>query len=203
MVTVNVSGQGFSFFISFFVSWFKGSSAGSESPSVRKPHGSSLVLFLIFIVLELIILDTCLTTNDCEFTSWTILADLNVTIQPSTPLSSSEIDETVSDVYRRHMGLKKKGRHALWTPQPYLQLPLKYRRGGTQVGDVGIITQEGAFDFMFNICGTIAQDPGELGSLPVGIISIHPPVMREKEVAILAEHHPGDAVTRGVSRCLL
>ena len=101
------------------------------------------------------------------------------------------------------MELRKKGRHALWAPQPYLQLSKEYRRGGTQVGDVGIITQEGAFDFMFNICGTITRGSNESTNLPVGIVPIHPPVIWEKEVAIMAEHYTGDVLTRGVSRCIL
>ena len=101
------------------------------------------------------------------------------------------------------MELRNKGRHALWAPQPFLQLPRQYRRVGTQVGDVGMITPEGAFDFMFNICGTIANGSSELGSLPVGIVPIDPPVMQGTEVVVLAEHYRGDAVTRGVSRRLL
>jgi len=98
------------------------------------------------------------------------------------------------------MGLRKKGRHALWAPQPYLQLPLEYRRGGTQVGDVGIITQEGAFDFMFNICGTINLGFNESASLPAGIVPIYPPV-EEEEVSVMAEHSARDALTsQGVSK---
>jgi hypothetical protein len=40
----------------------------------------------------------------------------------------------------------------MWEPEPSSTLPNVYRRQGITVGDVGIITASGGFDFMFNIC---------------------------------------------------
>ncbi|KAF9485681.1 hypothetical protein BDN70DRAFT_974498, partial [Pholiota conissans] len=39
----------------------------------------------------------------------------------------------------------------LWIPEPDRCLPLPYRRNGVSIGDIGTITPDGAFSFMFNI----------------------------------------------------
>jgi len=127
----------------------------------------------------------------------------HATFQP--PTVCPETFEPFTEVYRRHMELRKKGRHPLWAPQPYLHLPIQYRRRGTQVGDVGIITQDGAFDFMFNICDPAPQASYELANddsagLPLGFAPIWPP-LREKEVSSRAEHDALDAlISQGVSK---
>lgn len=46
----------------------------------------------------------------------------------------------------------------LWVPSPNLNLHLTYRRHGVSIGDVGILTPFGAFDFLFNIFKP-ADDP--------------------------------------------
>lgn len=39
-----------------------------------------------------------------------------------------------------------------WEPDPDENLPQKYIDKGISVGDVGIITEDGGFDFLFSIC---------------------------------------------------
>ncbi|KJA25511.1 hypothetical protein HYPSUDRAFT_134515, partial [Hypholoma sublateritium FD-334 SS-4] len=63
--------------------------------------------------------------------------------------------------------------HPVWIPEPNSRLPDTYREKGTCIGDVGIITPEGGFDFLFNICLT-AENPINAGNLPLGFAPISP-----------------------------
>lgn len=56
-----------------------------------------------------------------------------------------------SDVYARLLLPKRLG-FPLWIPQPHRNLPSEYRRNGVNIGDVGIVTSGGVFDFLFNVC---------------------------------------------------
>jgi hypothetical protein len=62
--------------------------------------------------------------------------------------------------------------YPLYIPSPLGGLPAAYRRKGVRVGDVGVITANGAFDFLFNAC---QPDPGiNPGVLPAGFESLKP-----------------------------
>jgi hypothetical protein len=57
--------------------------------------------------------------------------------------------EGVSDTYARVLLVKKFG-YPLWIPEPS-DHPPEYKREGTSIGDVGVITPDGQFKFLFNI----------------------------------------------------
>ncbi|KDR70741.1 hypothetical protein GALMADRAFT_882546 [Galerina marginata CBS 339.88] len=59
----------------------------------------------------------------------------------------------------------------MWIPEPNNNLPIEYRRNGTTVGDVGIITESGSFDFLFNIC-LPSEHPINEGCVPKGFVPI-------------------------------
>ncbi|KAJ7143008.1 hypothetical protein C8R44DRAFT_196347 [Mycena epipterygia] len=58
---------------------------------------------------------------------------------------------TDSQLYSRRLLPKGHG-YPLFRPQPSDDLPIEYRRTGASIGDVGVITVDGYFDFIFNIC---------------------------------------------------
>ncbi|KAK7445109.1 SCF ubiquitin ligase complex subunit cdc4 [Stygiomarasmius scandens] len=55
--------------------------------------------------------------------------------------------------------------YPLWKPKPYDSLPETYRRTGTNLGDVGRVTQDGHFHFLFNAL-VPADDPINRSGVP-------------------------------------
>jgi hypothetical protein len=55
-----------------------------------------------------------------------------------------------SELYLRLM-LKHCHGYPLYRPEPTRSLPMEYRRKGVKIGDVGRITPDGSFDFLFNV----------------------------------------------------
>ncbi|EDR05836.1 uncharacterized protein LACBIDRAFT_294783 [Laccaria bicolor S238N-H82] len=70
-------------------------------------------------------------------------------VTPEAP--STDEREAPNARYERHLLVEHHG-FPLWAPQPHSRLPLSYRRKGVSIGDVGVITKDGYFDFLFNIC---------------------------------------------------
>ena len=94
--------------------------------------------------------------------------------QVSSP--SQEIpSQKPNEIYERHLTLKGRG-FPLWIPDPNHNLHLDYRRTGVRIGDVGIITDSGAFSFLFNIC-LPQNDPLNPRMLPEHFTPISPPIL--------------------------
>jgi hypothetical protein len=58
-----------------------------------------------------------------------------------------------------------KGDIPLWAPGPSRRLPAEYQRNGISIGDVGIISRPGVFEFLFNIFHP-ADNPINRGRVP-------------------------------------
>jgi len=86
------------------------------------------------------------------------------------PLQLPSIPRT----YSQHMADKGRGT-PIWRPGPSNTLPEAYRRRGTAIGDVGIFTVSGGFDFFFNIC-LPASHPINRQGLPQGFSPLFPPL---------------------------
>ncbi|KAJ7777238.1 hypothetical protein B0H16DRAFT_1301967 [Mycena metata] len=69
-----------------------------------------------------------------------------------------------SDLYSRLLFPKMQG-YPLFHPQPFDDLPEPARRTGTEIGDVGLVTQEGSFDPIFNILRA-KDDPANRFGVP-------------------------------------
>jgi hypothetical protein len=65
------------------------------------------------------------------------------------------MSQAAPDIYVECLLPLKHG-YPLYQPEPDYGLPRAYHAKGVSIGDVGIITPEGYFDFLFNVC----QDAG-------------------------------------------
>ncbi|KAF8814568.1 hypothetical protein BYT27DRAFT_7156710 [Phlegmacium glaucopus] len=74
-------------------------------------------------------------------------------VPESENFASNQLPEVQQSniIYQRHLELKGHG-FPLWIPPPNQNLPIQYRRTGVCIGDVGIITPNGGFSYLFNIC---------------------------------------------------
>jgi hypothetical protein len=79
-----------------------------------------------------------------------------------------------------------------------MQLPVEYRRQGISIGDVGIITSTGTFDFLFNIF-LPANHPINIGNVP----QTFSPLSREqveREIQKTCDYGPNSYVTSSTAR---
>ncbi|KAG7096418.1 hypothetical protein E1B28_003857 [Marasmius oreades] len=74
--------------------------------------------------------------------------------------------EQASQIYARALYPLRRG-CALWVPEPNEDLPSEYREAGLQAGDVGVLRDEGCYDFAFNACRS-SSDPVNQGGVPDG-----------------------------------
>jgi len=83
----------------------------------------------------------------------------------------------------------------LWFPEPGRRLPVEYRMKGVSIGDVGLITPDGAFDYLFNIC-LPRDDPVNVNRVPENFVPLEswdPSDVHEVEFA----YPPGGHVASG------
>ena len=106
--------------------------------------------------------------------------------QGSISRTPTEDKESPIARYQRHLLLKRHG-FPLWAPQPLRRLPLSYRRTGVSVGDVGIITSQGSFDYLFNIC-LLHDHPRNPEVLPM---DFSPIILLPSDISELREHDSG------------
>ena len=102
----------------------------------------------------------------------------------------------MSRIYHRLLSNEGHG-HPLWIPEPNENLSYEYRQRGVSIGDVGIITCNGGFDFLFNIC-LPATDPINRGGVPEGFV----PVILDATDVVKERFRfpPGATISRSDSR---
>lgn len=72
---------------------------------------------------------------------------------------------TSPDIYGFHLQQKNLG-HPLWKPGPEPDLPRYCRKRGVMLGDVGIITDQRGFSFLFNVCHSRSHPINSSMALP-------------------------------------
>ncbi|KAJ7227900.1 ankyrin repeat-containing domain protein [Mycena rebaudengoi] len=96
-----------------------------------------------------------------------------------------------SRLYSRLLLPKGHG-YPLFHPQPFDDLPEEARRVGTEIGDVGVVTSNGSFDVIFNICRA-ADDPINRFGVPEGFEQVR---LIQGDVATQTLcHRPGSDVS--------
>lgn len=78
-----------------------------------------------------------------------------------------------ADIYRHELLFLRHGL-PLWKPSPNANLPTDYLCNGTSIGDLGVLTDDGGFDYMFNVHAK-ATDPinSQLGT-PDNFVAMDP-----------------------------
>ena len=100
-------------------------------------------------------------------------------------------------VYRNLLSQSGHG-YPLWIPGPDLSLPRAYQQRGITVGDVGILTERGGFDFLFNI-HEAADSSANDGQVPPGY---EPWLLDKRDTSVQPFIHKerGSVVSCNVSR---
>ncbi|KAJ3738461.1 hypothetical protein DFH05DRAFT_1517432 [Lentinula detonsa] len=87
-----------------------------------------------------------------------------------SPSSSNQLTRTKfpteSELYSQLLWLEKRG-YPLWIPAPSQPIPVEFKKQGVRIGDVGILTTTGGFDYLFNAC-LPHNDPANSAGLPEG-----------------------------------
>ncbi|KAJ6561952.1 hypothetical protein B0H19DRAFT_943255 [Mycena capillaripes] len=121
-------------------------------------------------------------------------------VSPSSPLEDfgslgspyykwSDVDNYVSPM------LSYKHGYPLFHPAPCDDLPEAARRIGTQIGDVGVVTEDGSFDPIFNI-RLAADDPANRFGVPADFEQV---VLRD-DIRRRRSHPPGTVLSNMTRR---
>lgn len=66
--------------------------------------------------------------------------------------------------------LSKNRGYPLWIPSPSTSLPILNRKLGVSLGDVGVLTSEGGFDYLFNIFHDATHPINAVVGVPEGFV---------------------------------
>ncbi|KAJ7599939.1 hypothetical protein C8J56DRAFT_3537 [Mycena floridula] len=99
--------------------------------------------------------------------------------------------ERFPDIYARNL-LRHGHGYPLYNPNPSTDMLPVYLQSGIPVGSLGIITDDGGFDFLFNACAP-ADDPINADGVPPDFI--HFPLHRKSIRRITPQYDPGEILS--------
>ena len=103
-------------------------------------------------------------------------------------ITLAEQSQAPCDIYARLLLPLKHG-YPLWFQDPDTELPAAYRSIGVNVGDVGAITEDGGFDFFFNICRDADDPVNQWLGVPDGFV---PLTLKDKDIRTCPKGHLKD-----------
>lgn len=84
------------------------------------------------------------------------------------------------DIYVKCLLTVSRG-YPLWMPSPSTSLPILKRKLGVSLGDVGVFTPDGGFDYLFNIFHDPRHPINGAVGVPEGFYPLHLAVGSESE----------------------
>ncbi|KAJ3728239.1 hypothetical protein C8R42DRAFT_540764, partial [Lentinula raphanica] len=106
-----------------------------------------------------------------------------------------------SEIYAQMLLSRGKG-YPLWEPKSQnAMLPEIYKEKGVHIGDVGILTESGGFDYLFNVCHE-ATHPLNMGRVPDGfkpITGLADQCIEERDTGYQMFHISSDNFGEGLS----
>ncbi|KAF9045013.1 hypothetical protein BJ165DRAFT_1369952, partial [Panaeolus papilionaceus] len=108
-----------------------------------------------------------------------------------TPLHEEIGLQEPNRIYERHMLTRVRG-YPLWLPEGDLNAPVEKRRVGVSIGDVGMVTSDGYFSYLFNIL-LPENDPLQPDELPEGYSPVKP--LRKNGVSRVKKYKGNSALT--------
>jgi hypothetical protein len=118
------------------------------------------------------------------------ISEVSTAVPPSSGNRNPNERRSPSDVYARILGAQKIG-YPLWFPEPFGG-PRGYETKGVSIGDLGFITSDGRFQFIFNIYLARDDPSGINRNAPLGF---EPLIFRQElESAPYPCHRPGDRI---------
>ncbi|KAE9402506.1 hypothetical protein BT96DRAFT_785704, partial [Gymnopus androsaceus JB14] len=84
--------------------------------------------------------------------------------------------------------------YPLWAPAPNEALPVEYQNTGVSIGDVGLVTEDGGFDFLFNVFLPLDDTINRFHGVPEGFVSL---ARNPNEFQVDSHRHrPGVPISR-------
>ncbi|KIJ07560.1 hypothetical protein PAXINDRAFT_90205 [Paxillus involutus ATCC 200175] len=83
--------------------------------------------------------------------------------------------------------------YPLWHPEPDSNLPKACLTNGLRIGDVGIVTADGSFDLLFNICSPRDHPLHQLCGVPETFRQVHLPIHEFRDFPFT--DNPGRAIS--------
>lgn len=123
-----------------------------------------------------------------ESTAWNATSDNNTpSSSPHNPHNSHP--ELPSQLYSRILMREGRGYPLMDASLPH-ELPSQYQSNGVMIGDVGIVTEDGYFDVLFNICEP-ADGAINGGMVPAGFSHLERPTENRHNYRRGSSYEPG------------